>query len=300
VTRVTGTATTLALLHEAGGILSAAGHEDPRQNAEWLLAGVLGVHRFRIYLDSAHEPSAAEARRFLDLVERRAGGEPLQHLLGYEDFHGLRLAVGPDVLIPRPETEGLVDWALETMDGVATAVIADVGTGSGAIACALATMLANATVLGVDCSAAALAVAAKNAQAHGVGDRVRMVHGDLVDPLVALGITVDLVVANLPYLPTATMSTLPAEVAQWEPRQALDGGPGGLAVIRRLVAGAPAVMAPGAALLMEIGEDQAGPIASLMAAEGFVRIESRRDLNRVERYIGGRWGGAAAGAPARV
>jgi release factor glutamine methyltransferase len=291
-----GAGTALALLDQGSRILSAAGREDARQSAEWLLGAALGVGRFGIYLDPAREPTSAEARRYLDLVERRARGEPLQYLLGYEDFHGLRLAVAPDALIPRPETEGLVEWAVELVQAGAATMAADVGTGSGAIACALATRFTGLTVLAIDCSPAALAVAADNVRAQGLRDRVRLLAGDLVDPLVAEGVTVDLLVANLPYLPSATLGASPGNVAQWEPRVALDGGPDGLVAIRRLVTTAPGVLAPGAALLMEIGDDQAGPIASLMAAEGFVKIQSRRDLNRVERYVCGRWGCRPAGS----
>ena len=241
--------------------------------------------------------STDEARRYLALLRRRAAGEPLQHLLGFEEFHGLRLAVSPAVLIPRPETEGLVEWAIEVLEARADALVADVGTGSGAIACALAARLPGLRVLALDCSPAALAVAADNVRAHGLGDRVHLAAGDLLAPLSERGVRVDLVVANLPYLPSALIRSLPDEVAAWEPRLALDGGPDGMALLRRLVGGVAGVLGPGGSLLMEIGEEQAGSVASLMAAEGFGGIRSRRDLNGVERYIGGRWPGPGAAVP---
>jgi release factor glutamine methyltransferase len=279
----------LALVREATHALEAAGLPDARQSAEWLLGAVAGGGRFGVYLDPGRELSPAQAGRYRDLVARRAAREPLQHLLGFEDFHGLRIAVTPDVLVPRPETEGLVQWAIEVARERPRALVADIGTGSGAIACALAARAPQVAVLAVDCSAAALAVARRNVLAHGLGDRVELLVGDLTEPLRARGDRCDVIVTNPPYLPSAVIGSLPAEVSRWEPRLALDGGPDGLAVIRRVIAEAPAVLAPGAWVLSEIGEDHAGPVASLLAGEGFADIRSRRDANGVERYIGGRW-----------
>jgi release factor glutamine methyltransferase len=287
----------LALLRDGMAILQASGPAAARREAEWLLAGLLGVGRFDIYLEPARELSTDEARRYLALLRRRAAGEPLQHLLGFEEFHGLRLAVSPAVLIPRPETEGLVEWAIEMLGERADGVVADVGTGSGAIACALAARVPGLRVLALDCSPAALAVAADNVRAHGLADRVHLAVGDLLVPLSERDVRVDLVVANLPYLPSALIRSLPDEVAAWEPRLALDGGPDGMALLRRLVRGVAGVLGPGGSLLLEIGEEQAGPVASLMAAEGFAGIRSRRDLNGVERYIGGQWPAPGAAVP---
>jgi release factor glutamine methyltransferase len=289
VIEVAAEPTVPAVLARGAAALEQAGLAAARPEAEWLLASVLGVERYALYLDPARRLSTAEAARYRDLVARRAAREPLQYLLGWEDFHGLRLAVTPEVLVPRPETEGLVQWALELLAGRPHPVIADLGTGSGAIACALAHARPAAEVLAVEASAGALAVASRNVRALGLSARVRLLAGDLFAPLGALRASLDLVVANPPYLPSAVIPSLPPEVSRHEPRAALDGGPDGLAVLRRIVAGAPAVLKPGGWLLMEIGEEQAGPLASLMAAEGFSGIRARRDLNRVERYIGGRW-----------
>ena len=192
-----------------------------------------------------------------------------------------------------PETEGLVEWALEVLVDRPEPVVADLGTGSGAIACAIAHARPAAEVLAVELSGGALAVASRNVRELGLGGRVRLLAGDLFAPLGSIPASLDLVVANPPYLPSAVIASLPPEVSRHEPRAALDGGPDGMSVIRRIVAGAPAVLKPAGWLLMEIGEDQAGPLASLMAAEGFSRIRARRDLNGVERYIGGRWEQAA-------
>ena len=281
--------TVSALLRRGTAVLAAGGIHNARPEAEWLLASVLGVERVALHVDPARPLATPTVARYLGLLERRAAREPLQYLLGWEDFHGVRLTVTPDVLVPRPETEGLVGWAIEVLADCPDPVAADLGTGSGAIACAIAHALPRAEVLAVEVSAGALAVASRNVRQLGLSTRVHLLAGDLFAPLGSIAAGLDLVVANPPYLPSAVLPTLPAEVSRHEPRAALDGGPDGLAVIRRIVAGAPPVLKPGGWLLMELGEDQAGPVASLMAAEGFAGIRARRDLNGIERYIGGRW-----------
>jgi release factor glutamine methyltransferase len=299
VTRAIAEGAALPALRAATARLQTAGIESARQDAEWLLAAVLGLERFAPYLDPERELSASEARRYHDLVARRAAHEPLQHLTGVEDFHGLRLAVGPDVLIPRPETEGLVEWALEVLRDEPAPLVADVGTGSGAIACAVAQRLPRPTVFAIDRSFAALRVASQNVERLGLGRRVKLVAGDLLEALDPGRGRLALVIANPPYIPSAVVAGLAPEVASFEPRSALDGGPDGMAVIRRLIASAPSRLLSRGRLMMEIGHDQAGPVASLLAAEGFTGIEARRDLRGVERYIGGRWMEASATAPAR-
>ncbi len=314
--------TVRALLGDAIARLGRAGLPTARQDAEWLLATQLGVERFSLYLEPERTLPPDAVERLHALLERRAGHEPLQHLLGFEDFRGLRLRVTPDVLIPRPETEGLVEWALELFDamsadwgragamsgpplmverqstrradekGMAGAMsgpplMADIGAGSGAIACALAAARPAVQVFAVEASPAALVVAAKNVYALGLVGRVRLMRGDLVTPLAAQAGRLAMIVANLPYLASAVIPTLPREVRDFEPRAALDGGPDGLGLLRRLVTAAPAVLRPGGRLVLEIGEEQAGALASLMAAEGFTGIASRVDLRGIERYIAG-------------
>jgi release factor glutamine methyltransferase len=315
VTTALTPATARGLVAEGARRLAEAGLPTARQDAEWLLAAVLGRERFALYLEPKEAVVEAAGRRFRALVARRADHEPLQHLLGYEDFRGLRLRVTPDVLIPRPETEGLVEWALELLNeddamsadggragaisgpplmvngqsnGLPPLLLADIGTGSGAIACALAAARPDARVLATDTSPAALAVAEGNVRALGLADRVRVVAGDLLEPLAGKLGTVDVIVANAPYLPTGILPSLPREVFAFEPRQALDGGPDGMDVIRRLLTAAPAALRPGGRLVLEIGEDQAGPLAALMAAGGFVDVASRDDLRGVRRYLAGR------------
>jgi release factor glutamine methyltransferase len=282
-----------ALLRRGTAILEAAGIAAARSEAEWLLASLLGVDRVALHLDPVRRLPTPTVAHYLGLLDRRASREPLQYLLGWEDFHGVRLTVTPDVLVPRPETEGLVEWAIEVLGSLADPVAADLGTGSGAIACAVAHALPRAEVLAVEASAGALAVASRNVRQLGLSSRVHLLAGDLFAPLGSIAASLDLVVANPPYLPSAVLPSLPPEVSRHEPRAALDGGPDGLTIIRRIISGAPPVLKPGGWLLMEIGDEQAGPVASLMAAEGFARIRARRDLNGVERYICGRWEPAA-------
>jgi release factor glutamine methyltransferase len=334
VTTALTPATTRGLLAEGARRLVEAGLPTARQDAEWLLATVLGVDRFGLYLEPERAVDEAAGSRFGALVARRAAHEPLQHLLGYEDFRGLRLRVTPDVLIPRPETEGLVEWALELLkndhpmsadwgragaisgpplmekrqsnglapeEGTAGAIsgpplMADIGTGSGAIACALATARPDAQVLATELAPAALAVAEDNVRALGLADRVRLLAGDLLEPLAGEPGRLDLIVANLPYLPSGILPSLPREVSTFEPRAALDGGPDGMAVIRRLLTAAPAALRPGGRLVLEIGEEQAGPLAALMVTQGLVEIATRDDLRGVVRYLAGRVPAGSAAA----
>ena len=288
------TATIGSLLAEGTARFAAAGLACAPQDARRLLGAVLGIDELALYLEPQRPVDAEATARFHAVVERRAAHEPVQHLLGYEEFRGLRIVVTPDVLIPRPETEGLVERALELLADRAGAIVADIGTGSGAIACALASARADLEVLAVDRSLGALSVASENVRGLGLAARVRLLAGDLFGPLGSLGGSLDMIVANPPYLPSGIIPTLPVEVERFEPHLALDGGPDGLRVLRRLVAEAPRFLRPGAWLVTEIGEEQAGPLASLMAAEGFSRIGARRDLRGVERYIEGCWGAAPA------
>ncbi len=296
MSRALSEATALSLLMEGTAALAAAGIPTARKDTEWLLASVLGVECFDLYMERSREVAPAAAARFRAWVDRRTAHEPLQYILGFEDFHGLRLMVTPEVLIPRPETEGLVEWAIQILKDRPEAAVADLGAGSGAIACAIAAGLPAVEVLAIERSLGALAVAFGNVRRLGLADRVHLLAGDLFEPLGAVRAGLDLVVANPPYLPTAILGSLPPEVSMYEPRLALDGGPDGMAVIRRIIAGAPATLRPGGWLLMEIGEEQAGPLASLMAAEGFSGIQARRDLQGIERYIAGRWSDANDGA----
>lgn len=288
------TITVASLLAEGTRRLTLAGADCARQDALRLMAHALGIDRLAVYVEPRRTVDPRAAASFRALVVRRAAHEPVQHIVGYEEFRGLRITVTPDVLIPRSETEGLVERALELLAERPGALVADIGTGSGAIACGLAAARPDVDVLAVDQSPGALAVASDNVQALGLTSRVRLLAGDLLGPLASLSGSFDMVVANPPYLPSGIIADLPVEVERFEPRLALDGGPDGMRVLRRIIAEAPRFLRPGGWLLMEIGEEQAGALASRMAAEGFSRIGARRDLRDVERYIEGRWAEGAA------
>ena len=277
-----------AALMEAEAILAAAGVETPRADAEWLLAGILGVGRAALAVNARRPLVAVNAARYDDAVRRRARREPLQRILGWEEFRGLRFRLTPDVLIPRPETELFVELALGFLPAPGTGQrprVLDVGTGSGCIACAVAHERRDVAVTAVDVSAAAAAVARRNVDALGVG--VRVVVADLVTA--TAGASVDLLVANLPYLPDTLIGALAPEVAEHEPRLALTGGPDGLDVIRRLIPGARRVLRSGGAVMLETsGAAQAHAVAGLLAAAGFVDVVTHDDLAGVTRFAEGR------------
>jgi release factor glutamine methyltransferase len=224
---------------------------------------------------------AAQAERFTALVARLASGEPLPYLTGQVEFCTRTFAVTPAVLIPRPETEHLVEAALEWLRGLASPLVVDVGAGGGAIGVTLAAELPGACVILVDSSAAALAVAACNAARHGVGERVWPVCGDL---LAALHGPFDLIAANLPYIPSGDLGSL--DVARWEPCAALDGGPDGLRAIRALLAQAPSRLARPGLLLIEVGVGQAETVLEMArAALPEARLEALRDYAGHERVV---------------
>ncbi len=232
-------------------------------DAPVLLAYVLDTDRAALIAHPDRALTPDHAARFRDLVTRRAAGTPVPYLTGTRAFYGLELFVTPDVLIPRPETEHLIDAALAWAGGRSGLRVADVGTGSGAIAVALATHLPDAQVWALDMSPAALAVASRNVDRYDLGKRVRCTGGDLLEPCVG-SLQMDLIAANLPYIAQADLEGLP--VVQYEPRLALAGGADGLDLIRRLLVQAPAVLAAGGLLLMEIGAGQGARVRALAEA----------------------------------
>jgi release factor glutamine methyltransferase len=281
---VTGATAASSPLEAAVARLAAAGIDDARVDAEWLLAGTLGVGRAAAALGRPLPPPLR--RRFEAAVARRARREPLQRILGWEDFRGVRVALTAHVLVPRPETELLVEHALALLPpaGARRPVIADVGTGSGCIACAVALERPDADVIAVDVSVDAAGVARANAGAAGVGDRVRVVAADL---LTALAGPVDLLIANLPYLPSASIPALAPEVADHEPRLAIDGGTDGLALVRRLLADVRPLRVRAVAL-ETAGAGQSAIVADLVRGAGFADVMVRRDLAGVPRFVTGR------------
>ena len=282
------------LLRSAAEVLAAAGIDSARSDAEWLLADALGIRRHDVCGQPGRQLSPEERARFEGALRRRAAREPLQRILGWEDFHGVRVGLADPVLVPRPETEILAAWALDLLPPRrpgARPLVVDVGTGSGCLACAIAHERDDVAVVAVDLSLDAARVAGANAHVLGLGDRVRVVVADLTS---ALACPADLVVSNPPYLPSALLDRLEPEVARHEPRLALDGGPDGLAVIRRLVSDARRSLRPGGALVLETGgDDQVDVVARLLEGAGFVGTEIRRDLAGRRRHVAARRPGAA-------
>lgn len=263
----------------ARAFLKQGGVSCPSLEAELLLAFAAGTDRVGIYRDAGRMLLPAEEEKLMELLKRRAAGEPVAYLLGQKEFMGLLFAVNRDVLIPRPETELLVETALEIFGGEQSLLAADVGTGSGCIAVSLAHYLPGAIVYATDISLAALEVARQNARRHRVEERVYFLTGDLLAPLLALGFfrRLSLVAANLPYIPSAEIEQLCPEVSRFEPRLALDGGPDGLELYRRLVPQAEEVLCPGGYLLMEISPSQEKEVPSLFPA-GAWQLSLRKDL----------------------
>jgi release factor glutamine methyltransferase len=275
------------LLRAATARLRAAGIATARQDAEALLARELGTTRLALHLDPGRAVPAEALAAFEALLARRARHEPYQYLVGAAEFCGLHLEVGPGVFIPRPETEGLVERALEgAPDGPAR--VLDLGTGSGAIACALATRRPAWAVWAVERAPAAAACARANVGRLALGERVCVLEGDLFAPLTARRLegTLALVVTNPPYLATDLLPALPVEVREWEPPEALDGGEDGLAVVRRVVAAAPVWLRSGGRLLVEIGEAQEAAARRLVEADGrYDGVTVHPDFRGVPRVL---------------
>lgn len=276
--------TTLKVLTWTAGYLADKGVENARREAEWLLCQATGLDRVGLYLNFDKPLSDDELAGYRALVARRGKREPLQQILGSQEFDGLSFAVSPAVLIPRHDTETLLEQAV----GCAPQArhILDIGTGSGCIAIALAKRLPEATITAVDLSSEALAVAQRNAEAHNA--TVEFLPGSFFEPVA--GRRFDLVVSNPPYITTAELAGLQPEVRDHEPRLALDGGPDGLAAYRVIVAQAPAHLQPGGWLLLEVGAGQAGDVATLLAQAGFGAIITATDPGGIQRVVGGRHG----------
>ena len=284
----TAAPTIAATLRAAGDRLAAAGLATARQDAEVLLARALGTTRLGLYTSGGAPVPAPGSAVFEALVARRTRHEPIQYLLGEVEFCGLALGLGPGVFIPRPETEGLVERAL-ALGPPEGATVLDLCTGSGAVACVLAARRPGWTVWAVERAERAAECARENVRRLGLDGRVRVREGDLFGPLegaVPAG-AVDLVVANPPYLAAPILPALPVEVRDWEPREALDGGPDGLAVIRRLLALAPEWLRPGGGLLAEIGEDQGSAVRGLVAADARYQAAAsvHRDFRGCDRVL---------------
>jgi release factor glutamine methyltransferase len=280
--------TTRELLADCAARLRHSGIENARREAIWLMEAALGSAGLALYCEPEHLVTAEQRTQVLALCDRRASREPLQYILGSQEFYGHEFRVSPDVLIPRPETQLLVEQALEHCQGAIAPRVADIGTGSGCLAVTLASSLPGAIVYATDMSAPALDVAQDNAVRHRVADRITFVQGDLLEPLALLGLQGQLtaVVANPPYIPDTDLDSLQPEVARFEPRTALAGGPAGLALHRRLIAAAAAFLIRGGWLMMEVGLDQAQAVVEMLAASGlYGRVHATRDASGIERVV---------------
>lgn len=263
-----------------------------RYTMEVLLEHVLGAKRADLYCDYGRRLTPEEMRRLKSYVAGRLARNPLWRLVGEVEFYGLAIRVNDRVLIPRPETELLVERAVEELarlprEGLRYA--ADIGTGSGNIAIAIARTVPGVFVYATDLSPDALAAAESNARLHGVDGAICLLCGDLLAPFAPGGAgRLDVIVSNPPYVSDAEWADLPPEVRDREPRLALHGGTDGLEIIRRLVAGAPGVLSPGGALIIEVGRGQASPVREMMARDGaFGRVEVHKDYSGIERVVVG-------------
>jgi len=268
------------------GELKRAGIDAPALTADLLTGFALGWDRVRILSHPEQEIDDAARELVRDLVRRRAGGEPLQYLTGEQEFYGLAFRVTPAVLVPRPETEFLVEQAIALMRRRASAGVrfADIGTGSGCIAVSVARHVPGALGWAVDISAAALAVARENARRHGVADRIRFVRSDFLACFPEKP-CLDFVLCNPPYVALDDYDSLPPEVKNHEPHEALFGGPTGMDPVRRLVPEAAARLAAGGSLLLEAGAGQAEEIARLMEDEGLSLHPVVNDLQGIPRCL---------------
>ena len=268
-------------------LFSSKGVGNGRLEAEVLLSQVLGWDRVRLYLEFSRPLEANERTRYRGLVRRRAAGEPLQHLLGYQQFRYLKLAVGPKAFIPRPETELLVDAAKRIIRSWPRErpLVADVGTGSGAVALSLAYEIEHVDVVGIDISADALGIARENAKANKLESRIRFLEGYMLEPLAAHGVgPADILVSNPPYVPSSELQSLPPEVRS-EPLPALDGGEDGLRYYRELASGREPAVARRAAIILEIGMGQSELVRSILEEAGWAGVRIHPDLAGIPRVV---------------
>ncbi len=263
----------------------------PRFEAQLLLSLALGVSRTSILTGLHPLPTPEQLSRFQHLVDARVNRQPLAYLRGSQEFYGLEFEVDGNVLIPRPETEMLVEFSLEHIRTRSAPedpgfVFADIGTGSGCIALSILAHAPATHAVATDISFLALAVARRNAVRCGVTERLRLLRTDLLTPIRKNSL--DLVVSNPPYIPRPDLSHLQPEVRDWEPRLALDGGPDGYDLYLRLVLAAQRALRPGGWLVVEVGQGQATTLESLFETSGFIAMEVRKDLAGIDRLVAGR------------
>ncbi len=268
-----------ATVMDIGTALRMARAQVPSLDAQLLLCDLLGVDRAYLFAHPEHPLSAAQQSAYTELIRRRADGEPLDYIRGWTHFYDRTLRVTADVLVPRPETELLIEMALAHADAKPGLTVVDVGTGSGNLAVTFAALRPDAQVYATEVSTAALKVAQANATDHDA--RVTFLHGDLLTPLIESGQRADLVLANLPYVASADLPDL--VVSRWEPALALDGGPDGLDLVRGLLDQVPPAVSPGALLLLEIGADQGA--AALALGQAYGQASVHMDYAGLDRIL---------------
>jgi release factor glutamine methyltransferase len=280
--------TVLELLQTTTAYFTKKGVEHPRLNIEHLLADTLGKKRIELYLEFDRSLTARELEPLREKVRRRAEGEPLQHILGHWDFFGRRFKTDRRALIPRPETELLVEAILKEFAacGKSATRLVDVGTGCGILAITFALERPELEVSAVDFSDEALALARENAEALGVFERIAFRHSDLLDQIEG---PFHWIVANLPYIPTAELKTLPREV-KFDPALALDGGKDGLTIIKRLIESISGKIAPNGRIALELGQGQAEQVRGFLADQYYRDISIRKDYQGVERLLIAKYG----------
>ena len=280
----------LEVINKTTPFFEKQGVESPRLTIELLLAHLLKKKRLDLYLEFERELDEGTLARLRELVKRRAGGEPLQYITGETEFCGLKFMVDKRVLIPRPETELLVDVVLERLKGRAPApptrppAVLDVGTGSGCIAITLAKKLPDAEISALDISPEALEVARGNAALHQVEKKVRFFESDLLEKLPS-SFVAEAIVSNPPYIADGELAKLPKEVRGFEPVRALAAGEDGLKVIRRLVMDARRALSPSGFVALEIGAGQRDAVAEIFGQQGFAMVEVVKDLQGHERVV---------------
>ncbi|HTJ77490.1 MAG TPA: peptide chain release factor N(5)-glutamine methyltransferase [Rariglobus sp.] len=275
--------TLLDVIQKTADFLAKKNVESARLNAELLIGHALGLKRMQLYLQFERALSEPELELIRPLVKRRGQREPLQYIMGETEWAGLRLKVDKRALIPRPETELLIELIGSLVTDASTRIL-DLGTGSGAIALALARQYAGAKVLAVDQSADALALAKENADALGLSDRVEFIQSNWFDA-VSTRARYELIVANPPYLTQAETDASEPEVHAHEPLDALAAADEGMADLKTIIRGAPVLLADGGLLAMETGIDQHSKLRPVLEAAGFTRIESRQDLTGRDRFV---------------
>lgn len=277
--------TLVSLWTDARRRLEAAGVDSPVIDARLLLEAGAGVGRIDIVTDPRRPVSAEQIAAVEALVRRREAREPIGHILGRKGFWTLDLEVSADVLTPRPETELLVEVAMEVLPKGGPARVLDLGVGSGAILLSVLSERPEATGVGVDASSAALAVARANAQRTGLAERLTLRQGDWAEGVEG---AFDLVVSNPPYIPSAEIDGLDPEVSRYEPRLALDGGHDGLDAYRTILAALPRLLAPTGAFALEVGRGQAEVVRALAEAQGLQTTTPRVDLAGIPRVVAGK------------